>query len=264
MKTALVQFAPKLGDIAYNREKIYNYIKTVQSDLIIFPELSFSGYLFSEKDKLRTVSFSTDSVEFKQLSDLCFESGKIVITGFAEIDKDKIYNSAAIFLPEYHSYKIYRKTHLFYKEKYIFAQGDSGFFKVYSKQHDCNIGIMICYDWRFPESARTLALMGADLIVCPSNLVTNLWHKVMPARAIENKVYLAVANRNGTESDETDSLLFLGKSAVWDYSGDIICQASSEKEEVIYAEIHPKKTRIKSFNNENDIFKDRRPEFYSL
>ena len=155
-----------------------------------------------------------------------------------------------------------RKTHLFYKEHFVFSKGNTGFFVVYDKKNQINIGTMICYDWRFPESSRTLGLKGADLIVCPSNLITDLWHKVMPARAIENKVYLAVANRTGIEKSGDEELLFKGESGIWDYKGKIMAKASAEKDEILFAEIFPERTRNKSFNEYNDIFKDRRPEYY--
>jgi predicted amidohydrolase len=128
---------------------------------------------------------------------------------------------------------------------------------------DIRLGIMICYDWRFPESARTLALQGADAIICPANLVTTLSGKVFPARAIENKVYMIVANRIGTEQNAEEELLFRGESAIYDYSGDILAKASHEHEEVLYAMISPEKSRVKSFNSENDIFLDRRPDMYA-
>jgi predicted amidohydrolase len=122
---------------------------------------------------------------------------------------------------------------------------------------------MICYDWRFPEAARTLALQGADLIACPANLVTTLSGKVFPARAIENKVYVAVANRIGEECLGEETLLFRGESAIYDYVGERMAQASFGNEEILYAEIDPQSTRKKSFNSVNDIFKDRRPDMYS-
>jgi predicted amidohydrolase len=79
--------------------------------------------------------------------------------------------------------------------------------------------MMICYDWRFPEATRSLAHAGADLIVCPSNLVTNVWHKVMPARALENKVYLAVANRIGIESKGEEELFFTNREGYFEIYG---------------------------------------------
>ena len=144
----------------------------------------------------------------------------------------------------------------------MFEPGDSSFFVIEDKQRDIRIGMMICYDWRFPEATRSLALAGADLIICPSNLVTNIWHKVMPARAIENKIYLAVANRIGREKRGDEQLFFNGESAVYAFNGDMLCKAGVEDIRIITATIDPSKTRDKSFNEINDIFTDRRPDMY--
>ncbi|MDP2362753.1 MAG: nitrilase-related carbon-nitrogen hydrolase, partial [Ignavibacteria bacterium] len=226
-------------------------------------ELCLSGYIFHDKGELRKVSFSKDSDLFAEITAKIRKTNKTVIFGFSELSGDKIYNSAAIVIPNDTETYIYRKTHLFFKEKFVFTAGDTGFFVVEDKQNNCKIGTMLCYDWRFPESARSLALNGADLIVCPSNLVTDLWQKVMPARAIENKVYLAVANRTGEEESNREKLLFKGESGIWDYAGNLLAEASFEGEEVIYADIEPEMTRKKSFNEFNDIFADRRPELYA-
>ena len=123
---------------------------------------------------------------------------------------------------------------------------------------------MICYDWRFPEAARSLGLLGADLIVCPSNLVTDVWHIAMPARSLENKVYLAVANRTGTEVRNDEELLFKGESGIWGYNGKLISKAGFADETVISCDIDPEKTRNKAFNPYNDIFADRRPDLYEF
>ena len=121
---------------------------------------------------------------------------------------------------------------------------------------------MICYDWRFPEVSRILALKGADLIVCPSDLVTDLWRVAMPGRAVENKVYVAVANRTGTEERDGEKLVFTGRSAVYGFSGEELASAGPEDETVVTARIIPADTRDKSFNPFNDIFGDRLPAQY--
>ena len=121
---------------------------------------------------------------------------------------------------------------------------------------------MICYDWRFPEAARTLALRGADVIVCPSNLVTTVSHISMPSRALENKVYLAVANRTGAETRDDEELYFNGASAIYSYNGQQMAVADAQSDDTLIVDIDPVATRKKSFNAINDIFADRRPEMY--
>ena len=126
---------------------------------------------------------------------------------------------------------------------------------------------MICNDWRYPEAARSLALLGADLIACPCNLVTDVWRIGMPARALENKVYLAVTNRCGTEirvleDGSAQSLTFTGGSVLYNYTGEVIEQASKTGDKVFTLEIDPLLTRDKYFNAFNDLLKDRRPGLY--
>ena len=264
MKIALVQFAPKFKDINANFNYVKEQIKSIEADIIVFPELSLSGYYFLSKDEILPYAIEFNSPEIIEIQELATKLNKIISFGFAEKCGDNIYNSATILFPDKELSKIYQKTHLFYKERDCFSEGETGFFVIEDKSRDIKIGTMICYDWRFPESARTLALLGADLIICPSNLVTSLWHKVMPARAIENKVYLAVANRIGTETNGGEELLFKGESAIYDFNGAELAKASVAEEEIIIAEIFPEKTRDKSFNDINDIFKDRRAGKYKL
>jgi predicted amidohydrolase len=263
MKLAIVQTFPMYRDTIANFKSIMQSIQSIDSDLIVFPELATSGYFFTDTSEIMPHALTwNESSELHSIQEKATQKDTIIVLGFPERVGEAIYNSAGIFMPNPKDSRVYRKTHLFYKEHLIFEEGNTGFFCVHDSKHDCNIGIMICYDWRFPEAARTLALQGADLIVCPSNLVTTLSGKVFPARAIENKVYVAVANRVGEETLGDEILLFRGESAIYDYSGERIMQASFGNEEIIYAEIDPASTRNKAFNSVNDIFKDRRPDMY--
>ncbi len=262
MKISLVQFSPEFGNKDLNIEKITGYIEDIESDIIIFPELATSGYFFLSKEESAQMAEEKGGPVYRMIADMAAKHRKIISYGFPERDGKNIYNSAAVLFPDRSFNRIYRKSHLFYKERFCFEPGDTGFFVIDYKEQDIRIGTMICYDWRFPEASRALALLGADLIICPSNLVTNVWHLVMPARAIENKVYLAVANRCGTEKRKNEELKFKGESAVYGYNGSELAKAGITTEEVITAEIFPEKTRDKSFNEFNDIFRDRRPELY--
>lgn len=262
MIISVVQFAP----IFFNKEFNLSYIKKcldeIQSDLIIFPELSLSGYFFLNRDEARENAIEFNSSELDFIRQDAIDKNRIIILGFAEISGNKIFNSSGMFFPDKRLNCVYRKTHLFYKEIYAFDRGDTGFFVVNYPDKDIKIGTMICYDWRFPEAARCLGLDGADIIACPSNLITPLWPKVMPARAIENKVYLAVANRYGIEKRNDETLLFNGQSAIYDFNGDALSSANKEGDAIISAEIYPERTRNKSFNQINHIFNDRIPEMY--
>lgn len=262
LTVALIQCNPILGKLDVNCEMISFAIQSTEADIIVFPELCTTGYLFTSKDILLPLALDKESEIIKSFHDQAREKNSIVIIGFAERDNNLMYNSAVLLSPEKEKPIVYRKTHLFYKESLCFEQGNTGFFVVEEKEKDVRIGTMICYDWRFPESARTLALRGADIIVSPSNLVTDVWHIAMPCRALENKVYMAVANRYGAEKNEEEELVFKGESALWGYNGTIITKAEKNGDAIIKGIINPSKTRDKAFNSVNDIFKDRRAEMY--
>ncbi len=262
MFISVVQFEPKFGEIEANFSRVLDAVKSVKSDVIVFPELCLTGYDFVSRDEAKVLALEVQDLVFTELKDIAIKEEKIIVIGFPEISGDKLYNSAAILLPNPQLNNVYRKTHLFFRERFIFDEGDKGFFVIESIEPEIKIGTMICYDWRFPEASRTLALNGADLIVCPSNLVTNVWHIATPARALENKVYLAVANRIGTENRNGQELLFNGSSQIYSYNGSVLSKAQPDTEEIISAEIEPIMTRNKSFNEFNDIFADRRSQYY--
>jgi predicted amidohydrolase len=122
---------------------------------------------------------------------------------------------------------------------------------------------MICFDWWFPEAARTLALNGADIICHPANLVLPDCQKAMVTRSLENAVYTVTANRVGSESrGGKEELVFTGGSQVLAPNGERLLGLSKEKEEISAVQIDVKKARDKSITSFNDRFKDRRPEFY--
>lgn len=262
IKLAVIQFTPSFKNKEENLASIHELIKDLDADIIILPELCTTGYFFISRNETIELAEPLSGPTGKFFQDISSQSGSIIIAGFIEQHKKKIFNSCLIAQPNKKTPLVYRKTHLFYKEPFCFDPGDTGFFVVYDKTLDITIGPMICYDWRFPESARVLTLLGADLIVCPSNLITDAWRSVMPARAIENKVYLAVANRAGTEQHADEELVFKGNSAIYDYNGTMIKTASAQDDEILIAEIDPSSTRNKSFNEFNNVIKDRRPYYY--
>lgn len=260
-RVASVQFAPELFDLSANCSFIEKSIVAIDADVIVFPELATCGYFFLNAEESRGVAISADDSRLAHFRECSEDLKKTVVIGYAERCGGNVYNSAVILRPGCEAVS-YRKTHLFYKERYCFSAGDSGFFVVDEPRTGARLGVMICYDWRFPEAARTLALRGADIVLCPSNLVTTLSGKVMPARAIENKVNLVVTNRWGTETREEESLLFRGESAVYSYNGDQLAVSPFSGDHVIVAELDIVSPRKKMFNSINDIFLDRRPEMY--
>jgi predicted amidohydrolase len=259
---ATIQYTPVLGERQANLEAIRRLVEPVEADVIVLPELCTSGYFFVSKEELAPLVEAPGGVAcafFKHLADA---KRAIIVAGMPEVAEGSFYNSVFVFRPGFPEPHVYRKAHLFYRERFVFEPGDTAFPVIRDERLDLSIGIMLCYDWRFPEVSRVLALGGAELIACPSNLVTDAWRRVMPARAIENKVYVAVANRAGSEMRDGERLLFKGRSAIYDPFGEPIALAGAEEDRVLLAEIDPLPCRDKSFNEFNDIFTDRRPDLY--
>lgn len=259
---SVIQFTPVFGKTEENLARIGALTESLQTDIVVLPELCTTGYFFLSRDEVAQVAESVEGATVKFFRDLAVRLSAVVVAGFAESNGNKLYNACLITVPEKQQVWVYRKIHLFYKEQHCFDVGDSGFFIVDDDRRDIRIGPMVCYDWRFPESARILTLLGADLIVCPANLITEAWKMVMPARAIENKVYLAVANRAGMEKRENEELHFKGCSAVYDFNGRELQRAERGDDEILNVAIDPVKTRDKSFNQINDVLKDRQPQHY--
>lgn len=263
LRVAAVQFSPIFGDVAGNMTRLDHLLGSAKAHLIVLPELCLTGYNFVDQQEALSYAEPPDGASVKFFRSLALHHSAVVVAGFAERgNNSQVYNSCCVIVPESSDVTIYRKTHLFYREQFCFSPGDTGFLTVHDSKRDFTLGAMICYDWRFPEAARTLALAGAEVIVCPSNLVTDLWQKVMPARAIENKVYFICANRAGEENRGGENLRFKGKSAIYGWDGEPLAQAADTGDCVISAAIFPDSVRDKSFNAYNDIFRDRRPEMY--
>jgi predicted amidohydrolase len=262
IRVAVAQFTPAHGRRSSNLEAIAGIVDNVAADLIVLPELCTTGYFFTSKDELTPLAEGTDGEASRMLGAMASSKGSIIVAGIAEKSGAAFYNSVFVFRPGVPEPLVYRKSHLFYKESLVFEPGDTGFPVFRDERLDVTVGVMLCYDWRFPESARCLALDGADIIVCPSNLVTDAWRLVMPARAIENKLFVAVANRAGIEVKDGEVLEFKGHSALYDPWGVALIEAGPSEDETLVAEIDPSISRDKRFNDRNDIFLDRRPDLY--
>jgi predicted amidohydrolase len=258
---AAFQFHPALHDREANRTDLERAITGIDAALLVLPELCTTGYVFESRDQLLAQAETRDGRACAMWRDLARTRAAAIVAGFAERDGDAVYNAAALALPD-GSLTIYRKTHLFGIEKGLFAPGDSGFLVV--PWHGIGLGLMICYDWRFPESSRTLALRGAEVICHPSDLVAppRLWKPVMQTRAVENRVYTITANRTGTEQFRGEDVTFHGCSQIVDVNGAVLAEADAAFTGWIRAELDSERPRQKSFSPYNDIFADRRPEYY--
>lgn len=262
VRIGALQCAPALGEVEHNISRLRTLAEDAVCDLLVLPELASTGYFFLDRNELLDLAEDPETGRFCSWArGHAADFNRVVVTGFAERSGDRCFNSALIATPD-GAYRIYRKTHLFYKEHLVFEPGDTGFFVV--EWGGVRYGTMICYDWRFPEAARTLALRGADVIAHPSNLVAaaSLWGPTMATRAIENKAIAVTANRYGDEVRGDERLHFSGESRIIDMNGSILAKAEADGDAVIVADVNPGRTRNKSFNPFNDILKDRRPEMY--
>lgn len=260
MRVGFVQFAPVLGDTQATMRTLERLIiNCAQTDLVVLPELCNSGYNFESAEQAwHTSEEVQDSTFIQYLESLCQRYGFHVVSGLNERAGDRLFNSAVLVGPRGYVGR-YRKLHLFMNEKDAFQPGDEGL-PVFDIGL-CRVGMLVCFDWQFPEAWRILALKGADVICHPSNLVLpGLAQQAIPIHALTNRVYVVTANRIGSEGE----LTFTGLSMIADPKGDVLLQASSETEEVGVADLDPHLARDKNVTSRNDIFADRRPDEYSL
>ena len=155
---------------------------------------------------------------------------------------------------------VYRKIHLFNTETLWFSPGNTPLPVINIK--GMKIGIMICFDWFFPEASRTLALKGAQVIAHPANLVLPYCQAAMVTRCLENRAFAVTANRIGTEKRGEDEFTFTGASQITSFDGKILSSAPKDKSFVDIVEVDLSKSNNKMINSYNDLFKARRVQFY--
>jgi len=260
MKVAFYQSCPVYGDVEYNLFTALGALCSTRADLYVLPELFSTGYLFGSRKELSDLAEPVPSgPTTRRLVDFCRSEGCAVVAGVAERNGKKLYNTAILAGPKGLIGR-YRKTHLFSQEKLWFDPGNTGF-KVW-RYRDTRIGLMICFDWIFPEAARVLALNGADIICHPSNLILPYCQGAMVTRSIENRVFTITANRVGTETRGTVELTFSGMSQVTDPLGRVLARAPKATEKMMAVEIRPALARNKKATPANHILRDRRPAYY--
>lgn len=263
MKIGIYQFYPQWGQIQQNLEKIIATISSkTKVELWVLPELCTTGYQFTSKEELMELAEEFPNGKTSEsLLQLTEKMQNAMVIGVAEKSGKNIYNSAAVF--EKGEFKgIYRKIHLFYKEKNTFTPGNEKP-KVYDIM-GTKVGVMICFDWIFPETARTLALDGAELIAHSANLVLPYCQQAMITRSIENRIFTTTANRIGTENRDGEELTFTGMSQVTDFKGSRLGQLSDNEENVLIVDIDPTLAQNKNITDLNNIFEDRQTNLYDL
>lgn len=267
MKAAYVQYEPVYLQVEENLDQVERLIEGIDADLIVLPELFATGYYFKSPDDLKQVAEPLDDGKTaRRLVQWAEKTGATFVAGFAETDEEAIFNSAIIVSGEGIAGS-YRKVHLFSEEKLLFAPGNLGFpvFHVSDREGTAyQLGVMICFDWYYPESARSLALAGADLIAHPSNLVRKDCPRATPIRALENHVYTITANRTGREEKYGSYLEFIGQSLICGPEGDVLMQSGRDEVMVGIADFDVTRARDRRITDHNDLLADRRPEAYAL
>jgi 5-aminopentanamidase len=257
------QFNPVFGEITRNLDAVSNSLSHVQCDLMVLPELFASGYQFISKQEVNELAEPVpDGPTTRRLIELARDRRMVLVAGLPERAGTSCYNSAVIVGPS-GFLGCYRKTHLFYEETLYFSPGDTGF-RVWDIG-PAKVGIMVCFDWLYPESARTLALKGADIICHPSNLVLPHCPEAMVTRCLENRVFSITANRIGSEErGGKKRLTYIGQSEIVNPRGAILSRAPSDQISVRVLDINPHEARDKSLNAYNDLLHDRRSRFYDV
>jgi len=256
MEISLVQFAPKLCDSNANIASIKQMVKDCESSFFVLPELANSGYRFKKFEMAYEASETINNSAFlDEITELANSKNAYFVTGFCERDGLKLYNSSVLIGPQ-GIIGLYRKLHLFLNEKSIFTPGDKGL-PVFDTPVG-KIGMLICFDWMFPEAWRKLALDGAQLIAHPSNLVLPYCQSVVPSYSLVNRCYIATANRIGTEQE----LTFTGQSVLTDPNGSILLKGQTDKNQVLSTNIDLALANNKSITARNDAFNDRRIDIY--
>jgi predicted amidohydrolase len=259
VRLAIVQTNPVFGEAESNTEAAKALMKGAPADLYVLPELFTTGYNFIDESEVETAAEPVEGLTFQSLLSFAQESSCYVAYGFAE-RADHIYNSAALLGPD-GLVGLYRKVHLFDRECLFFEPGNLGF-PVFDLPFG-KIGLMICFDWIYPEAARTLTLHGAQLIAHPSNLVLSYCPDAMITRSLENRVFAATADRVGTENRGSINLRFIGSSEIVSPQGRILARLGSDEAGIAVAEIDLREADMKRINEHNDLLADRNPTQYS-
>lgn len=266
MVICCIQTDPALGKTEANLDACERTVLGADADLVVLPELFATGYFFESTAQARLLAEpAPGGATTRRLEAWAAETGATIVAGLAELSGNRLYNSAVVVTP--HGWLgTYRKTHLYYQETLHFAPGDTGF-QVWTvtdrNRRPYRLGVMVCFDWIFPESARTLALGGADVVAHPSNLVLPHCPSAMPVRALENGVFTATANRIGTERVGDESLTFVGQSRICSPRAEVLAEAPVDRVATIRTEIDPHDARASRLNDYNDRWADRRPDLYA-
>ena len=266
MRIGLAQMAPVLGDVEGNLACCVSYLSQAHEQgcqLIVFPECALSGYMFDDLAHAQSSAVSVEGDVVRRLVGECSRLSLYCVMGILVLRDGDLWNSSILIGPE-GIIGSYDKTHIPQLGVDRFVVPGWGPYRVYETAIG-RIGLQICYDWRFPEVSRSLALEGAELIVMPT---CSPWPSIELAeyiprtRAVENAVFFAMVNRVGSEKDA----IFLGRSQVVDPEGRRLVDAG-DREGLVTVDVDVAEARSKDRDQGDGLYqlqimKDRRPELY--
>jgi predicted amidohydrolase len=266
MKIACAQLWPRIGELERNRKQTADAIAAAAAAgaaLIVLPELCVSGYVFEDASEARRYAEPLDGPTVTGWRQESAHQGIAIVGGICELDEEGEVRNSAVVIEAGEVLAVYRKTHLWDREKLVFTPGENGPSVV--ETSFARLGLMICYDSFFPEAIRALALAGAELIVVPANNpVLGPELEPLPAEFVlgsgaahVNRVFVALCDRTGHER----GVDWVGATAIIDTDGRILTKRMNG-EGIVFAEVDPALARDKRVGERNDVLADRRPELY--
>ena len=272
-------------DVKENIEKAAKLIRAAAEAgaQIILPSELFERQYFCQERRYDYYDYAkplSENDAVQSMKALAKELGVVIPVSFYEAGEGRqLFNSVAVIDADGEVLGIYRKTHIpddhYYQEKFYFTPGNTGF-KAFKTRY-ATIGVGICWDQWFPEAARCMALMGADMLLYPTAIGSEPilecdsmphWRRAMQGHSAANLVPVIAANRIGTEyvhptpenQNQDSSLTFYGSSFITDATGAIVSEADRTDEAIITAVIDHEQNR--DLRQSWGVFRDRRPELY--
>lgn len=274
------------SDVFENIKKAEELVRTASeagAKIILLPEL-FERLYFCQERRYEYYDFAlpvNENAAVNHFKNICKELSVVMPISFYEKDGTRLFNSIAMIDADGKVLGVYRKTHIpddhYYQEKFYFTPGNTGF-KVFKTMYG-NVGVGICWDQWFPETARAMALLGADLLLYPTAIgsepildvdSSGHWKRTMQGHSAANVIPVVAANRYGEEKvipcvengNQSSALVFYGNSFMTDETGDIISSAGKDKDAVLVSSYDFDK--IREARMSWGLFRDRRPEMYGI
>lgn len=265
---ACVQMDVELGQPSRNTAAIIAHLESAATHgarLVVFPECAITGYSFASRSQALEVATPLDSPHIRSIQQACARLNLFAVVGTAEKEGEILFNTAVLLGPTPGFVDRYRKTHLPWMGLDRFTQPGNEPYRVIDLG-GLRLGILICYDGSFPEPCRALTLLGADLVVLPTNWpegALGVVKHLVAARALENHIFHAVCNRVGDEG----GFHFLGRSRIANPGGDYLAASEDDCPALLVASLDPTQARAKHLvrvpgQHEISRLADRRPDLY--